>query len=144
MTRFLITRAVLTLLLMSAPPLAHAQAHIVPDQRKAGDSDATQAPTNGDITAPTWLKLPTAAEFVAGMPDRARRLGRSGSAVMRCVVKYDGGLDRCVALSEAPAGLGFGGAAVKMAGAFKMAAQTNGGYPVAGLTITLTVEFPPP
>jgi hypothetical protein len=68
MTRSLIPGAILTLMLMSAAPLAHAQAHIVPNQQKAGDADATQAPTSGGVTAPTWLNLPTAADFAAGMP----------------------------------------------------------------------------
>jgi protein TonB len=131
------------LLLMSAAPgAARTQAHIVPNPQ-APAADATQTPPSGDLTAPIWLNLPTSADFAAHTPDRARRWGKTGSAVMRCVVKYNGGLDHCVVLRETPAGLGFGAAAISMAGLFGMATQTTDGHPVAGLTITLTVEFPP-
>ncbi len=136
MTYSLIAPAMLMLMLgfAPAPPPAQSQGgvRIVPNLEKPADAEATQAPPSGAVTAPVWLKLPTSAEFNAHRSARATRMGRTGSAVMRCVVKSDGGLDQCVALSETPAGLGFGASAVDMAGLFQMAAKTTDGLAVGG------------
>jgi protein TonB len=134
---------ILAFVLMVIAPAAHAQARIVPNPKSA-DADATQVAPSSEVTAPVWLDLPTAHDFAVNTPERARKQEKSGSAVMRCFIRQDGGLENCVALSETPAGLGFGEAAVKMSSLFRLKPQASDGTYVAHLTVTLTLEFPRP
>jgi protein TonB len=61
-------------------------------------------------------------------------------ATLFCKVGGDGGLFDCTVTSEAPAGWGFGAAALKMAPLFKMTATVNG-ESVAGATVTVPLTF---
>lgn len=132
-----------TALLACSGSLARGQAHIVTNPQLAG-ATATQVVPVGELNAPTWLNLPSSADFAPYMPERAKRKGRTGSAVLKCIVQPDGRLGSCLEVSETPAGLDFGAAALKMIGLFRMAGRTSTGLATAGLSLTLTVEFPPP
>lgn len=72
------------------------------------------------ITHPVWLKQPTAEDMARYYPDRATRMGVTGSAVISCEVTAQGTLENCAIVSETPAEYGFGDAAVRMMKLFKV------------------------
>ncbi len=66
-----------------------------------------------------WVKRPTGNDFAKHYPVKAAERGISGASALCCVVREDGSLD-CRSAAEAPAGLGFGAAAVKISRAFRI------------------------
>ena len=92
-------------------------------------------------TQPDWAALPSADAVHTAFPPEARRRQVSGRAKIRCTVKIDGRLKDCVVVSETPPGWGFGGAASKMSGAFRMKPRMEDGEPVSGASVTIPVSF---
>ena len=74
-------------------------------------------------------------------PLGAQRAGVGGKVVLLCRVKADGGLEDCTAQSETPQGYGFGAAAVKSAGAFRLAPNAKDGSPTAGRMFQFDMKF---
>lgn len=95
------------------------------------------------ITRPDWAELPSAAVIAQFMPQAARR-GDGGKALIQCKVTRAGRLKDCTLVSETPPGEGFGAAALKMAGKFKMKPKTLDGAPVAGGVVRIPIAFNPP
>jgi TonB family protein len=91
------------------------------------------------ITNPDWLRKPTAEELSNLYPVRAGSNG--GVAKISCIVTVRGTLDKCVLVSEAPAGRGFGEAALSLAPNFLMRPQTINGQPVGGGTVVIPINF---
>ena len=50
-------------------------------------------------------------------------------------------MEDCKVTSETPTGYGFGAAALKLAGSFKMKPETRDGEPVAGALVTIPMPF---
>ena len=65
----------------------------------------------------------------------------SGGAVIDCRIVAEGRLDGCVAQSEAPADLGFGEAASKVARAMQANLWTREGDPTVGARVRLPMKF---
>lgn len=95
------------------------------------------------IGAGDWLAVPTAAQVNAAFPLAAKTRGiSSGEAVIECVVAARGALSPCHAVTEGPAGVGFGEAALSLAGAYAVNPWTDEGRAADGATVRLTVKFP--
>ncbi|MDP3490656.1 MAG: TonB family protein [Phenylobacterium sp.] len=98
------------------------------------------------IGKPHWTQLPSAGAVVDGYPAEARIKGVSGARVlMNCAVGTGGAVQDCQVTSEAPAGLGFGQAALALAAHFRLSVWTDEGLPTVGGRITLPIryELPP-
>ena len=67
-----------------------------------------------------FVQFPTGEQFARFYPQRAMELGTEGQAAIGCAVDKDGHLSACEVLLETPEGLGFGGAALRMAAFFRM------------------------
>lgn len=93
------------------------------------------------ITDPDWLRTPNGDDLARYYPDRAQRNGVEGKATINCAVNTGGSLVDCHVAAESPADQGFGGAAMKMAGAFRMRPETRDGVPVAGARISIPIRF---
>jgi protein TonB len=93
------------------------------------------------ITRPEWLAKPDAEAMAKEYPDRAIRMGVTGSATINCTVAVNGTINSCDVVSETPANYGFGDAAKKLARYFKMRPQMEDGQPVAGGTIQIPIQF---
>jgi TonB family protein len=97
------------------------------------------------VTNPDWARRPSAAEMSSYFPDEAVDKSISGRAVIRCVVPLSGRLEDCTVISEFPAGMGFGEAAVRMARReFLMKPALIDGKPVGGESVTIPLKFRAP
>jgi len=82
-----------------------------------------------EITAPRWLRRPHDLERY--YPARALERNVEGEVLLDCLVSPLGALE-CRVLSEAPAGWGFGSAAVRMSRDHRMAPAMADGRAVEG------------
>ena len=95
---------------------------------------------------PNWHKRPSENDLLAVWPRDALRRGTGGRALLHCKVSAQGALFDCDVVSEAPAGKGFGGAALALAPQFLMSPAMKGGKPVAydGVGLPITFESASP
>lgn len=84
-----------------------------------------------------WLKRPTPAMLKEVFPSEALRKARSGVATISCTVTVQGMTRDCTVLSEKPADLGFGGAALALTPQFVFRPALRGGVAVESI-----VRFP--
>jgi TonB family protein len=104
--------------------------------------DPHQATPPVEVNDPEWLQGVDPAMVARLFPDAAAKAGlKTGRAILGCVVAHDGGLTQCAVSSEEPAGLGFGGAALSVAGVMRMNAWTKQGAPVDGARILLPIRL---
>ena len=93
------------------------------------------------ITNPHWLRQPTADEFADAYPQRALIANKSGFASLACTVMATGALADCSVAEEAPAGWGFGGAALSLARRFRLVPRQEDGRPTGGAMIRIPIRF---
>jgi len=84
---------------------------------------------------------PDITQIQAAYPVRALSDQVEGGAIIVCAVTRQGGLASCRVGREAPAGYGFGQAAVDLAPDFKMAPAEVDTQPIDGAPIAITVPF---
>jgi TonB family protein len=100
-------------------------------------------PLEGVVTDPDWIETPNGDDFATYFPPVAAMLSLGGRVVMRCQVSTTGTLDDCTITNEAPAGLGFGEAALKISQYFRMKPMSVDGASVAGGKINIPIRFAP-
>lgn len=94
------------------------------------------------IGRPQWTALPTAADMAAVMPAAAVKAGvYKARVVMECRVAAEGALTSCATQVEAPAGLGYGDAAVRLASNFRLSVWTDEGLPSIGGKVRVPIRF---
>jgi TonB family protein len=89
---------------------------------------------------PVWVRQPSRTEIDRNYPIRSAA-GVGGAAAIRCKVTAQGTLTNCAVAAEAPAGMGFGQAALNMHRSWRMKPLTSGGKPVAGATVVASVRL---
>lgn len=97
---------------------------------------------SGPIVDPQWENVKAyPGEMEKYYPREALAEAASGVAVLECTVSEKGTLEACKALQEAPEGMHFGEAAVKLANRFKMKTTTRSGASAVGRVIRMPIEF---
>jgi TonB family protein len=107
----------------------------------AAPAVAPTPPRPSIITAPDWLRKPTAADMVEFYPKAAAASHVEGRATIHCKVAASGDLTDCAVMSQEPADQGFGDAAVRLSALFKMRPMTKDGAPVSGAQINIPIRF---
>ena len=94
------------------------------------------------IGRPQWLALPTGDQVIAGYPTAAMK-AKVGAArvVIACDVVEGGRLAGCTTQSEEPSGLGFGEAALALAGSFQAKPWTAEGLPTVGGRVRIPIRY---
>ncbi len=77
-----------------------------------------------------WVSTPQGANLSQYYPERAQRLGKSGSAKAACVVGDGGRLFDCAIVAESPAGFAFGDSLLKLSRFYQAAPETPKGQRV--------------
>jgi outer membrane biosynthesis protein TonB len=104
--------------------------------------DPSQPTPPIEVYDPIWLKRVNPQYVATLFPAAAVKAGlRTGKADVECSVQHDGTLKDCAVASEAPAGMGFGDAALKVAAVVAMNPWTAQGDPVDGARIRLPVRL---
>ncbi len=94
------------------------------------------------IAKPQWTDAPTVKTVAEAFPSQAKAAGiKSGLGRVECTVGSEGRLADCQTISESPTGLGFGDAALKLAGDFAMNSWTAEGLPVDGIRVALPIRL---
>ncbi|WP_372785769.1 energy transducer TonB [Phenylobacterium sp.] len=92
---------------------------------------------------PNWLRKPTPSDLMSVWPKDAWAHGQGGKATIDCLVSLQGALFDCRAVSEAPDGSHFAGAALTLTPQLLMAPAVIGGKPrVAPVMIPFNFEMP--
>ena len=93
------------------------------------------------IVGPRWAKLPSADDMASVYPPKAMQHGVGGRVVLSCLVGTGGALGACAVVSETPADMGFGAAALALSPTFLMSPATLDGKPVAGGVVRIPIIF---
>lgn len=102
---------------------------------------ATQAQV---VTNPDWVRKPSPESMTRYYPEEAVDSSVSGRVRLSCTLRITGFLENCIVQSEAPAGMGFGEAALRLAPReFRMKPGTVDGKPVEK-TVQIPMTFSAP
>jgi len=90
-----------------------------------------------------WISIPSPRQFEAHWPERAWRNRVSGRVMLSCIVPRPGPPRRCRVVSEYPRNLGFGAAAMRLSGLFRIQPVTRGAE-VQNLPVIVPITFDVP
>lgn len=110
----------------------------------AGVCAATPAGAEDVRANPDWLRKPRPEDLLAVWPIEALKRGQGGKAVIQCRLSTAGVLFDCKAISESPAGAGFGNAAIALTPQLLMKPATLNGVPVIAEGIRIPINFQSP
>jgi TonB family protein len=95
------------------------------------------------IETPIWTQRAVQEDIIRVYPPEAREAKLQGAAQLTCEAKPGGRVQSCVVAGEAPAGAGFGEAALKLTGRYRMASFDADRNPVGGRKVNFQVVFAP-
>jgi periplasmic protein TonB len=115
------------------------------DFHQAVEAARTHPGPNDFVTRPDWIMRPDGDDVLRVYPARALSSRLAGRARIICRISDQGRLGPCEVISETPAGLGFGDAAVQIASRFRMRpVEWSTRLSVANRMIVIPLSFTPP
>ena len=94
------------------------------------------------MTNPKWITALTPESVALVFPAPATEAGLlQGRGTINCLVGASGDLSDCKLISEDPAGLGFGEAAIRAVSYMTMNPWSVDGDPLGGLRVTLPIRL---
>lgn len=93
------------------------------------------------VAAPASAQEQAAAKPLSYYPPIALNAGVNGRVSLSCTATSKVQLKDCRAVEEAPAGQGFGEAALKLSTTFQRSSQTVDGEPVDGGAVSIPITF---
>lgn len=93
------------------------------------------------VADPDWRRQPTGDDIARYYPEAAQQKHVTGRVVIACLVALDGQLTGCKTVSESPPGWGFGEAAGRLSGQFRMWPRTIDGQPVDSGQVRIPIMF---
>ncbi len=94
------------------------------------------------IGKPKWVGVPQVNDMAAVIPEAAKKANvYKARVVLECGVVADGAVDQCQVVSQDPAGLSYGDAAVALSKFFRLAVWTEEGLPVVGGRVRIPLRF---
>jgi len=98
--------------------------------------------TERAVTAPTWIQTFDPEAAIKVFPPEAAAKGlTTGRGIVRCKVGPDGGMVDCAPDAAEPEGMGFGQAAVRLAGSMKMNLWSADAGPVEGGVVKVAIRL---
>lgn len=88
-----------------------------------------------------WARRPSGDDMAWVYPDYAARRGIDGSATLKCRATAELRLADCAVVEEAPEGLGFGEAAVKLGPRFKLKRKQALDTSLEDAAILISIRF---
>lgn len=113
------------------------------DNSPATPAPQAKRPASRFVGHPHWVRQATIQDFFRAYPKIALRKKELGFVEIVCIAKPDGRLRDCVVASEAPKGMGFGKASLRMAPYYRLAKTTDAGEPVGGQPFTIPMRWRP-
>lgn len=112
------------------------------DGRGTGTGSGDGSGSGTGCGFPRLLQGPSTRDIVRAAEERGIRARVNAMVNIRCELRADSRLENCRVLSETPAGLGFGEAAVRVATArFRFEVPRRDGQPIARCGIPLGIQF---
>jgi TonB family protein len=93
------------------------------------------------IGKPSWAALPEEGVILSTF--KATKATSTVRVQLKCVVRPGGALADCAVVSEQPAGLGVGAAALSLAPAFRVTTWTAEGLPTVGGALVIPLRYEP-
>jgi TonB family protein len=93
------------------------------------------------IINPDWASRPDGRQVAEAYPPLAVLLRIEGRSTLSCTVSSEGQLRNCVTQETTPTGLGFDGAALKLAESFRMTPKREDGRATSSGTVRIPVRF---
>jgi TonB family protein len=95
-------------------------------QAPAAEAAGSTPETAAYATRDDYRLWPSPLDWYLATPQQVHSTGASGRAVLLCKINSIGDLARCKVVEEAPSGLGFGRAAMKLRSKMKMVVPPAG------------------
>ncbi|CAN5336671.1 hypothetical protein BH11PSE2_BH11PSE2_06210 [soil metagenome] len=96
----------------------------------------------GQLLAVNWNDTPSAADIDLAYPKQAPA-NTPGDVMLFCRMWVDGTVKTCSVSGEAPAGMGFGKAALSLSGKFKTINLLANGKPIKDAAVQILISFSP-
>lgn len=110
--------------------------------RGRGDGTGTGDGRTG-LARALWISMPSPRDLDRHWPERARRERIAGRVLLACIVPRPGPPRRCRVVDEHPRNLGFGAAAMRLSGMFRIRPVTRGAE-VQKLPVIVPIDFAVP
>jgi protein TonB len=107
----------------------------------AGNGDRAEGGAPQRFQRADWIVYPTDAVINRYWPREAVKRGVGGEVLLACAISRPGHPDSCIAVFEAPKGIGFADAALRLSRTFRIRPNRINGRDAADLPVMIPVTF---